>query len=99
MKFEKQREALARMDGWESCPRCDSDECAYNVPRDYNDRNNLHRLICGLSDVELEKYRIHLVEITDSYGWNSDRFIKAEPAQIKEALLKAVNLWEDENGD
>ena len=54
------------------------------------------RVIDGLDDVQLSTYRAHLVVITDSYGWNSDRFLKATPAQKVEAILKAKGVWRDE---
>ncbi len=83
---------------------------------DYNDRNNLHRLVEGLSEEEgvdesghsdRQKFNIHLVKILTGYGvgqqyWDESTIgllFLATPAQIKEALLKAVNLWEVEGGD
>jgi len=66
---------------------------------DYNDLNNLHRLICGLSD--FSKYWRILHEVTKPKGMHAqynptELCAKAELAQIQEALLKAEGLWVDD---
>ena len=103
MDKQKQIEAMARLDGWKACPRCDDEDCIYNSKPDYHTDNEIDRMVRGLMYKELFHYTKRLCGIIkrdNASSWDGDDQLlimanQATPAQKVEAFLRAKGFWEE----
>ena len=75
-----------------------------NIPNYTEDLNAVHRVLCGLSDNQVEVIFEWLSVIILGVEWDGDNWlhnnyehlIKATAAQLCEAILKAVGKWSED---
>ena len=110
MNKQKQIEACARIEGWERAfsRQSDSDYClgderVNHLKLGYDDDNSLMRIVRGMfyedyihSYIRELAYIVGLYKDTNYSLADIAKMNDATPDQIREALIKAHGLWENE---